>query len=59
MILDPDKWVEVSPCVYERKADYTPEQIEMLNTRPTELINAVLRANGLLRSQRMISGGME
>lgn len=42
MTLPNDKWREIRPCYYERR-EYSPEQIDALSRRPTEMINEVLR----------------
>ncbi len=41
MKLPNDRWEEIGPFVYQLR-EYTPEQVALLNKRPTELINAVL-----------------
>lgn len=48
MILPNDKWKEIRPFVYQR-TEYTPEQIEVLNKRPTKLINEALGASTVSR----------
>lgn len=55
MKLPDDKWEEIEPGIYRLRA-YTPEQIEMLSQRPTELINRAL-SNAIRKSSVTSQGG--